>query len=415
MLPKQFELRNGVRVIYQEAGKSKVSHIALLIHAGTRNEKHGKEGLAHFIEHVFFKGTRNRKSFHILNRLDSVGGELNAFTSKEETCLYASVMNQHTERAIELISDIFFNSIFPERELEKEKQVIADEIRTYEDTPSEQIQDDFESQIFSNHGLGNPVLGTIESLQRISRQDIFDFIKENYLPHKIVLSIVSDLPFENFKKHAIKYFSASWKTGIESKSTPFQLYKSSQKKIAKPINQSHIVLGNLACSFHDPDRFTMALLNNILGGPGMNSRLNLHIREKYGYTYQIDSNYIPYSDTGLFTVYFATDFKNVHKTMPLVFKELERFYKEKISALQLKKYQEQFIGQLTISYENKAGLAFSAAKSLLCFNKIDGPEKIKESIEAVTSSRLIHVAKKVFDHQQLSSLHFYPNSETSPY
>lgn len=403
-----FELKNNIRVVLQPSGGSRVTHIALMINVGTRNEVKGKEGLAHFIEHVFFKGTRKRKSFHILNRLDSVGGELNAFTAKEETCLYATVMTQHTERAFELISDIFFNSVFPEKELEKEKQVIIDEIRTYEDTPSEQIIDDFEGQVFRRHGLGNPVLGLIDTVNSIGRQDILEFIRNNYAGDKIVLSVVSDFSSEKIKYFSEKYFSNKIKSSAGSKLKKFNIYKPMHQTIEKTIAQSHVVIGNMAFSFHHKNKFAMALLNNILGGPGMNSRLNLNIREKYGLTYQIDSNFSTYADTGIFSVYFATDSKSEEKTRSLVYREFQKLRQEKINEVQLKKYKEQLIGQLTMSYENKAGLGLSAAKNLLCFNKIDSPEQIKNNFERVSAAEIVEVANIVFNENTLSSLHFKP-------
>jgi len=408
MIPQIYKLKNNIRLVYQPAVNSRVSHLALMVHAGTRNEKPGKEGLAHFIEHVFFKGTEKRKSFHILNRLDSVGGELNAFTSKEETCLYASVMNQHTERACELLSDIFFNSVFPEKELEKEKKVIIDEIRTYEDTPSEQILDDFEGQVFSRHGLGNPVLGTIESVNSIGRSDIFEFIQSNYAEGKIVLSVVSDLSFVEIKKLAERYFSINRKAAHKQHKSNFKNYRQADKTIIKPISQCHAVVGNIAYSYRHPMRFTFALLNNILGGPGMNSRLNLNIREKYGFTYQVESNYTPYSDTGIFYIYFATDRRNVDRTVTLVHRELARLKDNRINEIQLKHYKEQLIGQLAMSYENKAGLALSAAKNLLCFDKIDTPEQVNKYIETVTSRQLREAANEIFETGSLSSLFFHP-------
>lgn len=385
-----------------------MSHISLMINAGTRNEQKGKEGLAHFIEHVFFKGTKKRKSFHILNRLDCIGGELNAFTSKEETCLYASVMNQHTERAFELLSDIFFYSVFPAKELEKEKQVIIDEIRTYQDTPSEQIIDDFEGQVFVDHSLGNPVLGTLETVKDITRTDILSFISQNYEAQKIVLSVVTDLPSEKIKRLAEKYFSGKIRSAGNHKINKFKHYSERHITIEKPISQSHVVIGNVAYSYKHPKRFALTLLNNILGGPGMNSRLNLNIREKYGFTYQIDSNYMPYSDTGMFNIYFATDSKNVEKTTHLVYKELNKLKNQRINSIQLDKYKEQLIGQLTMSYENKAGLGLSAARNLLCFNRIDTPEQINKHIEIISEQEINEVANEILDEKALSSLHFKP-------
>ena len=305
MLPLVYELKNGLRVLFYPTTDSEIAHCALLIKAGTSNEEKGKEGLAHFIEHMLFKGTKKRKSFHILNRLEVVGGELNAFTSKEETCVHASFLTPYLERAAELINDLCFHSIYPLKEMEKEKEVICDEIRTYLDTPGEQIFDDFEGQLFKNHALGNPILGTEDTVRSFRSADLVNFTSRNYKSHKIVFAVAGNFTERQVLDLATKYFSGyRRRTGVDTRQK-FKSYRPSTITVKKHNAQCHYMMGTVAHSLHHKDRIKMVLLNNILGGPGMNSRLNLGVREKYGYTYTIESGINSYSDTGTFHVYLA--------------------------------------------------------------------------------------------------------------
>ncbi|MEO8148116.1 MAG: pitrilysin family protein [Bacteroidia bacterium] len=397
---------NGIRLIHQRTGLSDIAHCAVLINAGTRDEEQGKEGLAHFIEHVLFKGTTHRKSIHILNRLEVVGGELNAYTTKEETCVHASFMIQHFERAMELICDIIFNSIFPVKELEKEKDVILDEIRSYLDSPAEQIFDDFESQVFSNHTLGNPVLGTFETVKNFSRKDIFNFIDKNYFTDKMVVSVVGDFDFEKVVAMCEKYIGKIKAKRKAMPRKPFKNYKPKIKTVTKQTEQAHFILGCKAYSFKDHKRIKLILLNNILGGPGMNSRLNLSIREKYGYTYNIESNYIAYSDAGIFSLYLATEKKLLDKTIALAKKELDRLCDEPIKEKQLLQYKQQLIGQIALSQENKASVMIGLGRSLMNHGKVDTLQQVYEKIEHITAEQLQHAAQEIFDEKQQSSLLF---------
>ncbi len=400
-------LKNGIRLVYLE-NPSPVSHCGLMIGAGSRDEVKGKEGLAHFIEHVLFKGTRKRKAYQVLNRLEVVGGELNAYTTKEETCLHASFMPIHFERAVELISDIFFNSEFPEKEIEKEKEVVLDEINSYMDNPMEQIYDDFECQIFDGKSLGNPILGTHQSVKNYTRKDILTFIKKNYHNHNLVFSYTGDLPFTYVVTLVEKYFIGN---GIKGKSPKLNSIKKIKKSIVttnKKTIQAHYIAGSLAYSSHSAKRFPLFLMNNILGGPGMNSRLNMNIREKYGFTYHIESAYVPFSDCGLFNIYLATEKKFLDKSLKLVSKEFDKLKKELISSSQLERYKYQLKGQIAISQENKAGVMLNNAKSILNYNRPLNIMEVFRKLDEVSSSQIMEVANDVLDPANLSSLLYNP-------
>ena len=275
-----FELPNGLRVIYKQV-VGEAAHCGIILNAGTREEKQTEQGLAHYIEHTLFKGTSKRRFYHILSRIDSVGGELNAYTAKEETCIYASFQKQYLERAVELIADITFNSTFPVKEIEKEKDIIIDEIHSYKDTPAEQIYDDFETHLFNRHPLGNNILGTVESVKSFKQKHIIDFIKRHYLIKNMVFSIVGNYKKEHVKKVMEKHFAHYSTKGNPSIRKAPTLNKTFQVVNKINANQSHCIIGSIAPSSASKKRTAMVLLNNLLGGTGMNSRLNLNIREKY--------------------------------------------------------------------------------------------------------------------------------------
>lgn len=391
-MTKIIALPNNLRIVFTPLSNTEVAHCALMIKAGTRHEKTGKEGLAHFIEHMLFKGTHKRKSFHILNRLEVVGGELNAFTSKEETCIHASLPAVFTERALELIADLAFNSLFPLKELEKEKEVVCDEIRTYLDTPGEQIFDDFESILFKNNSLGNPILGTEKTVRGFKQKDLFDFVSCNYSPSNMVVAIAAPTDEKTIIELTKKYFGNRKNKSANHKITSFKNYKPERIKISLHNAQCHYMMGKPAPSLHSKDRLTMALVNNILGGPGMNSKLNLGIREKYGYTYTIESGFNSYSDTGTFHVYLATDKKHLEKSISLTQSVMDKLATHKMSSSLLHQYKQQFKGQLALARENKANIVISNAKSLLNFNKVRSLEDIYKSIDKITPEGLLKVA-----------------------
>jgi predicted Zn-dependent peptidase len=402
------ELENGIRIIHKPV-KNEVAHCGFIIETGSRDETKNESGITHFIEHAVFKGTEKRKSHHILNRLDNVGGEINAFTTKEQTSIYASFTKVHLERAIELLTDILFHSTYPEKELVKEKDVIIDEINSYLDNPYEQIYDDFEDLIFEGHSLGMNILGTVDSVKKIDRAKMLKFIKENYKTDQIVFSIVGDFPFAKLEKLCRKYLNEIPKKTNEKERFLFKNYTPITKEVSKDIYQTHCVLGNISYGAHDKDKNGFILLNNILGGPAMNSRLNMGIREKYGYAYNIESSYTVFSDVGLFYIYLGTDQKYIEKSIKLVYKELKTLRDKKLSSSQLKKAQQQIIGQITLSEENNCNVMLGMGKSMLIYNKVEGLKETFETIEKLTSENLLEIANTVFDENQLSRLTFTPN------
>ena len=399
-------LPNGIRIVHHPYSSSEVAHCGLMVNAGTRDEPAGKEGLAHFIEHLLFKGTKKRRSYHILSRMEIIGGELNAYTTKEETAIYSTFMAPYLSRALELIYDVVYHSTFPEKELEKEKEVVLDEIASYQDSPQEQIYDDFEGQVFHKHPLGKPILGTTKTVKSFQKEDIQEFIKKNYQPHRIAIAVAGNYPFQKVVNTVARYFD-DIPAGVNNYRKPSAMdYNPLEKSIAKDTYQAHCIIGNVAYSYSHPKRTAMALLNNILGGPGMNSRLNLSIREKYGFTYNIDSSYQPYSDSGVFSIYLGTDSKALNKSINLVHKELKKLREKKLGVLQMRQARQQLIGQIALGRESKASLMLSASKYLLNFNKVDTLSDINKRIEAVTPDDLLEIANEVFDPAEISSLIF---------
>ena len=396
-------LDNGIRIIHKPV-KSLVGHCAIMINAGSRDEKENEHGIAHFIEHVIFKGTQKRKAYHILSRLDDVGGELNAYTTKEETCIYASFLIQDFERAVELLNDITFNSVFPEKELEKEKEVIIDEINSYKDNPSELIFDEFEEVIFGDDPMGRNILGTPKLLKSFKKEDILNFIKNNYHTDQIVFCSVGNISEKKIDKIARKYFSQIPENRRENKRKEFTDYKPETKTVDKDTWQSHVMIGNIAYPFQHKDRLGLSLLNNLLGGPGMNSRLNLSLREKNGIAYNIESGYTPYDKTGIFSIYFGTDEENIDRSLNIIHRELKRLREKPLGILQLSKAARQLKGQLAISSDNKENLMLALGKSYMLFNKVDSLETAYKKIDKITSADLQRIANEIFDEKQLSML-----------
>ncbi|MDD4001178.1 MAG: pitrilysin family protein [Bacteroidales bacterium] len=402
---RQHKLSNGIRLVHRST-YSPVAHCAITINVGSRDEQPQEYGLAHFIEHSIFKGTEKRRSLHILNRIDGVGGELNAFTTKEETCIYASFLNKYHDRVLELFSDILFNSIFPQKEIDKEKIVVIDEINSYEDNPSELIFDDFERLVFRQHGLGRYILGTPKQVLNFSTDQIKSFVKRTYSTNSIVISTIGAIDFDQWVGKCEKYFGSIKEDNKKINRTPFKNYKPIKKIIPRDTYQSHVVLGNIAFSYKNKRKLAFSLLNNIIGGPAMNSRLNIKIREKYGFTYSLESNYTAYSDVGLFTVYAATDEKYIDKTINLIEKELEYYCNNKIKPLNLNQAKQQLIGQLAIQYENNQNEVLSMGKSILNYNKIDTLLTTNQEIEKITAEEIQEVAQKVFQKNKYSQIKY---------
>ncbi len=397
------QLENGIRIVHKKTDRA-VAHCGLIIKGGSRDEMENEQGLAHFIEHVIFKGTSKRKAFHILSRMEDVGGEINAFTTKEETCIHSSFIPKYYERSLELLSDIIFNSNFPKKELEKEKTVVLDEINYYKDNPSELIFDEFEEQVFSDHSLGKNILGTPKHINSFNKRMINDFINRNYLTHEMVISSVGDITMEKLISLVEKHFAHIPKSQTNRSQLAFSNYQKKEITTNKKGFQSHCIIGNEAYGIKHPKKTPLTLLNNILGGPGMNSRLNLAIREKYGFTYSIESNYTPYSDTGIFSVYLASDRDKINRSIKLTKRELIKLCEKPLGTLQLKKAKQQLIGQIAIGQENDVNLMLSLGKSVLLYNKVDTFEIVKEKVEAVSSSQILEVANEIFNEDKLSHL-----------
>ena len=333
-------LDNGIRLVHYRI-PGLVAHCGLIINTGSRDETISEHGIAHFIEHMLFKGTKKRKAYHILSRLEDVGGELNAYTTKEETAIHASFLKEDYERAIELISDISFNSVFPEKEIEKEKDVVIEEINSYLDNPSELIFDDFEELIFSNQPIGRNILGTPDSVKSFSQKSIKSFISKNYNTSQMVFCSVGNIADEKI----LKLFRLNFENIVTEKQAEkinrSWLYKPAS--VTKKMNtyQNHCIMGNLAYDLKDNRRMGMFLLNNILGGQGLNSRLNLSLREKHGFAYNVESSYSPYNDTGIFSIYFGTDSQYLNKSIAIALIELGKLRNTKLGTIQLSKAKSQ--------------------------------------------------------------------------
>jgi predicted Zn-dependent peptidase len=398
-----YRLSNGIRLIHRQS-TNLVAHCAFMVNTGSRDEKEHENGLAHLIEHMIFKGTGKRNSYHILNRLEHVGGDLNAYTTKEETCIHASFLPEHLNRALELFSDLSFNSTFPAKEIEKEKAVILDEINSYRDNPSDEIFDEFENLIFRNHPIGRNILGTPEHLSRLKRQDIFRFISRNYSTTEMVISLVAPIGFKKFIKAAEHFFGEIKSEKARQERPVFNSYEPRQEYASKKGYLSHCTIGNIAFPQNHPLRHAMILLNNILGGPGMNSRLNLGIREKYGFCYSIESHFTSYSDVGVFVLYFGTDPRSLDKTKSLVMKELTRLIKQPLSIIQLERAKKQLTGQLAISFESGMSEALAIARAHLNVEVVDDMTSLTAKINQISQNDLQLAASEVFDPSLLSSL-----------
>jgi len=401
-------LPNGIRLIHKEKA-GEIAHLVLLVETGTRDEKAHQNGLAHFVEHTIFKGTKNRKAYHILSCLDNVGGDLNAFTTKEETCIQASFLKQHYDRALDLFADIAFHSTFPENELDKEKEVILDEINSYLDSPSDEIYDLFEEMVFKGHPLSRNILGTTELVKGFHRQDVLDFMAENYSTDQMILASIGDISFKTLERMAMGSFGSQPAHLINKKRELFSTYKPEERNLERNNHLSHCIIGGLAPEFCSAQRMPVVILNNVLGGPAMSSRLGLNIREKYGFAYTIESQYTAYSDVGLINVYMAVDPDSLEKAIGLVHKELDKLCTQKLGTLQLHHAKQQLIGQVALSYEHGMNELLSATRSLLMNDPIEYMDDIIRKVEAVSADDILDIANRVFDKKQLSRIIFKGN------
>ena len=403
-----FEFANGIRFIHKYVPYTKVAHTGFILDIGSRNEQAHQVGLAHFWEHMAFKGTRKRSAYQILNTLENVGGELNAYTTKEKICFYASSLDKHYEKNVSLLTDITFNSVFPEKQIEVERGVILEEIAMYKDAPDESLQDDFDSILFEKHPLGNNILGFPETVSSFTKKDFEQFFSQNANTSKIIFSSVSNLPFRKALAIAEKYLKDLPSLKGEHKRLKFKNYKPQHQSVQKPISQAHFALGRTAYSLHNPKRVPFFILNNLLGGPAMNTRLNLALREKNGLVYGIEASYTPYTDTGEWGIYFATEVKNLEKAKSLIFREIDKLKKQKLSPTQLHHTKQQIMGQMAMAEENNISFMLMMGKSLLDMQKVESLKEVFGQVEQVTAEDILEVANEIFDENQFSSLTYLP-------
>ena len=394
-----YELSNGIRCIHRQT-KSGVARCAIMINAGTRDERKGEEGIAHFTEHGFFKGTEHRKAYQVNCRLENLGGELNAVTSKEDTTVHATVLRGDFTKAVELLADVVFHSTFPDKELDKEREVILDEINTYRDSPNDDIYDTFEDLIFAGSELGHNILGTPRSLKKIDSAAIHRFRQRTHTTDKMVFASIGNISPKRIKEIAeryinidtniYKYNSRDYVRVAPTLVAPFE------KVLNKRTHQAHCIIGARAYNLADKRRLPYAMLTNILGGPCANSRLNVSVRERNGLTYNIGASYSSLSDCGLASIYFSSDHENSDRCREIINKEIKRLQESALTTRQLSMAKRQFIAQLAIVNESAEGYMMGAGKSLLAYGEVDTLEESYRKINAVTASEIMEVANEVW-------------------
>jgi predicted Zn-dependent peptidase len=405
-----FTLPNGIRIVHRQVTHTQISHVAIMLDMGSRDEKPHQQGLAHFWEHLAFKGTKKRSSLQIINRLEVVGGELNAYTTKEKICFHASVLTEYYERALDLLTDITFNSTFPEKQVEKERNVILEEMAMYYDSPEDAIQDDFDEILFPDHQLGKNILGNQESVSNFSREDLNNFILENLDTERIIFSSIGKMTSQQVKKVAEKYFKDIPTKRSNLVRNPVEKYIPTHTIVNRGITQAHVAIGRPSYAIADDKRLPFFTLVNLLGGPGMNSRLNLSIRERHGLVYSIDATFNPYLDTGFWGIYFGTEPKQVRKTMALIDKELQKLREITLTKTQLFNNQQQLLGQLAMAEEGNMSFMLMMAKCLLDVERVDSLEEIFQQMLKVTALEIRDLANEMFQKDDISSLTFMPEN-----
>ena len=400
-----FSLNERIKVVYSHS-RSEVAHIGLMVGIGSRNDTMGMSGMAHFIEHMWFKGTTNRTSREIIDDIELLGGDFNAFTSKEETCIHVSVLKDSVKVALEVLNDIFTNSIFSADEINKEREVILDEIDSYDDSPAELIFDEFEGLLFEKSTLSSPILGTKKALQNIDASTMKSFYVENYLSAKVVLSFVGDIPFSDFTALVRSSFSDTTNGNSIRLNTVTDLLHLPTFTVSKKrkTSQAHCMIGCTAYSWDDERRLSLSMLNNIVGGPFFSSILNYSLREISGLTYNIESTYTPYSDTGSFLIYFGTDKKKVSLCYDIIKDELKMITDSDLLDRNIAVYKKQLLGQLALSYESNVNIMISQAKNVLVYDRVDDFAAIAQKIQAIDSFSLKEVAKQILDFDKMSFL-----------
>ena len=398
-----YTLPNGIRCIHRQTA-GVVAHCALVIGAGTRDELSDEFGLAHFTEHAFFKGTERRKAWQVNCRLENLGGELNAFTTKEDTTVHATILRGDFAKAVELLSDVVFRSTFPDHELEREKEVIYDEINTYKDTPSEMIYDLFEDMIFDGSELGHNILGRKTALQRFNGDAIRRFTARTHTTDQIVFSSIGNFSARRAEQIALRYLGVIEPRKSDYKRTKTGLYTPFERTLDKHTHQAHCIVGTRAFDLSEDRRLALSLLVNMLGGPSANSLLNVELRERRGLSYNIEANYTPYSDTGVLSIYFSSDHNQTARCCELIEATIDSLCRKPITTRRLTMAKRQFIAQLAIASENKESYMLSAGKSLLMHDGIDTMEEVYQKIRSLTAEELQEVARESF--QNFSRLLF---------
>lgn len=401
-------LSNGLRVIHL-ASASPVVYCGFALRAGTRDELPGEEGLAHFCEHVTFKGTARRRPMQILNCLERVGGDLNAFTNKEDTVFYSALLREHLPRAVDLLADIVLHSTYPQAEIDKEVEVICDEIESYNDSPSELIYDQFENIVFSGHPLGHNILGTQERLRAYTTADALRFTGKHYRPENAVFFAYGDISFSRLVRlleRATSDFPAHAPLRERSLTTPVPPYTPREEAVSRGTHQAHVMTGSRGYDVNDGRRFTLYLMNNILGGPGMNARLNIALRERHGLVYTVDSSMVNYSDTGLWCAYFGCDPHDVAKCRRLVRRELDKMAEKPLSATALAAAKRQIKGQIGVACDNRESFAIDFGRSYLHHGIEKDPARLMARVDEVTAEGIQAVAQDIFDKDRMTTLMF---------
>ena len=396
-------LNNGIKIILSHT-PSRVTYSGVYINVGSRDERGNDEGMAHFIEHSLFKGTEHRRAYHIQNRIDGVGGELNSFTTKEETCVYASSLSEHLERCLELFSDILFHSTFPLDEIAREKDVVLEEINSYNDTPSELIYDQYEELAYEGHPLAHNILGSKRNVKRFTPESIRNFMRSNYTPSRMVITVSGNVKFDKLVRLCEKYFGhyENHPSAVDRSAKPE--FRTFDRHINRRTHQAHLLIGCEAPDVYSNDKTAFSLLNNILGGPAMNSRLNVAIREHYGFCYNIESQYIPFSDTGLFYIYAGVDLDAQEKARKLIVNELTRIADTPLSTAQLRAAQRQMIGQMAINDDFGMNEMQAIGKAYLCYDHVNTLEEMNADLMAVTADDLQRVAQERFNPDRFGTL-----------
>ena len=428
-----YTLDNGLRIIHLPSD-SKVVYCGYQINAGTRNEEPGEEGLAHFCEHVTFKGTERRKAWHILNCLESVGGDLNAYTNKEGTVYYSAILKEHIARAVDLLTDIVFHSVYPQAEIDKEVEVICDEIESYNDSPTELIYDEFENIIFKGSPLGHNILGTAEQVRSFKTEDALRFTRKLYRPDNAIFFAYGDIDFKKLVKllktlnmeHGTLNFmnsktsetpTAEMEAGDANNKVQSSKFKVQSKEVQSKVegqtivmqkntHQAHVMIGTRAYDVNDSRRMPLYLLNNMLGGPGMNAKLNLALREHNGLVYTVESTMVAYGDTGIWSIYFGCDEHDVKRCLRLVRKELDKFMQKPLSDAQLKAAKKQIKGQVGVACDNRENFALDFGKSFLHYGWEKNVDRLYEQVDEITAEQIQAVAQELFDKDRLTTLIF---------